>query len=102
MAIEIETTSPECLWQTLRLQVRGPGDEPFCPKLSDSQGLALPLNFLCFQLLETKEVVRQVFLLQRFYPVGWRRSGELYWQLSKVERKSSSLVCWPAAFVARR
>ena len=44
----------------------------------------------------------QAFLLERLYPTGWRRSGELYWHLSEAERESSSLVCWPVAFVARR
>ena len=30
----------------------------------------------------------QAFLLERLYPTGWRRSGELYWHLSEAERES--------------
>lgn len=30
----------------------------------------------------------QAFLLERLYPTGWRRSGELYWRLSDAERES--------------
>ena len=30
----------------------------------------------------------QAFLLERLYPTGWRRSGELYWQLSEAEHES--------------
>jgi len=37
---------------------------------------------------ETTEVVMQAFLLERLYPTGWRRSGELYWRLSEAERES--------------
>ena len=29
----------------------------------------------------------QGFLLERLYPTGWRRSGELYWRLSDAERE---------------
>ena len=30
----------------------------------------------------------QAFLLERLFPTGWRRSGELYWRLSDAERES--------------
>jgi hypothetical protein len=29
----------------------------------------------------------QGFLLERLYPMGWRRSGELYWRLTDAERE---------------
>ena len=30
----------------------------------------------------------QGFIIERLYPTGWRRSGELYWRLSDAERES--------------
>ncbi len=30
----------------------------------------------------------QAFLLERLFPTGWRRSGELYWRLSDAEHES--------------
>ena len=30
----------------------------------------------------------QAFLLERLFPTGWRRSGELYWRLSDAEQES--------------
>ena len=30
----------------------------------------------------------QAFLLERLFPTGWRRSGELFWRLSDAEHES--------------
>ena len=34
----------------------------------------------------------QAFLLERLYPTGWRRSGDLFWQLSEAERESRRTI----------
>ena len=34
----------------------------------------------------------QAFLLERLYPTGWRRSGELYWRLTDAERESQRAI----------
>jgi hypothetical protein len=34
----------------------------------------------------------QAFLIERLYPTGWRRSGELYWRLSDVDRELNRII----------
>ncbi|MEE3368794.1 MAG: hypothetical protein VX346_05575 [Planctomycetota bacterium] len=34
----------------------------------------------------------QAFLLERLFPTGWRRSGELFWQWSEAERESRRTI----------
>jgi hypothetical protein len=31
----------------------------------------------------------QAFLLERLYPTGWRRTGELFWRRSDAEHEST-------------
>jgi hypothetical protein len=35
----------------------------------------------------------QGFLLERLFPTGWRRSGELYWRLADAERELQRALC---------
>ncbi len=34
----------------------------------------------------------QAFLLERLFPTGWRRSGQLFWRLSDAERESQRTI----------
>lgn len=34
----------------------------------------------------------RAFLLERLYPTGWRRCGELFWRLSDAARESERLI----------
>ena len=39
----------------------------------------------------------QAFLIERLYPTGWRRAGNLYWRLSDAERESHRAIKEQAA-----
>ena len=34
----------------------------------------------------------RAFLLERLYPTGWRRTGDLYWRLFDAEREARRIV----------
>ena len=43
-------------------------------------------------LLSNEESKVQAFLIERLYPTGWRRSGQLFWRFSDAQSESEKEI----------